>query len=299
MSQTFHYPSKPAVFAVLMVVSAGLALLPARWTAVIDGVLQPLAWIVSPISAGSRGARSAVDSVGEPAPTREEQEALRERTQWLELQLHHQQVATAELEHMLADVSGLRSQLLDLDSKIIIAPVVGGDASPQRETLLIGRGASDGVMIDDWVAAGAPPQIRGPAVTARAPLLQQWLIGRIIETAPHTSRVQLATDAKFGRELTWVAKSLPDGAWEVGDHECALRGLGGGRMRIEAAPEDYFADSRTVVLLPLAHPRPLALVLGRIVSSTTLDTGLHYHLEVEPWGDAKSLAYVYVISLSH
>lgn len=298
MSQPLPTPSKPLVFAVLMVISAVVAILPARWTATFDAILQPLAWILSPVSTETRSARASVDEWGEPPPTRAEVAELRERAARLDLQLSQQQIAISELEQMLAEVSGLRDQLLDLESKIIVAPVVGGDASPARETLEIARGARDGILVGDWVAAGAPPQVRGPAITGRDPLLQQWLVGRISQVNPYTSTVQLTTDPHFGPELVWASKPVSEGVWQVADRECALIGLGNRQMRIDRAAEDYSAENWNVVLAPLAHPRPLALVVGRIVGSETLDTGLHYDLAVEPWADARRLAYVYVVSIS-
>ncbi len=281
-----------------MVGAAVLALLPASWTGCSGGVMQPLGWLAWAFSSGTRHARDAAQDLGDPAPTRDEFTRLREDNQELARKLGHQQVEIAKLEQQVADLAGLRDQLGDLPAKIIFASVVGGDASPRRETLTISKGRRDGVKPGDWVAAGLTPAGRDPAATGRDLLLRQWLIGRVDDVQPYLSRVQLGTDAHFGTERAWVAKALVDGTWQVADKLCGLNGLGDGRMRIREASEDYLATGYTIVLVPLAHPRPTALAIGRVVASETLETGLHYNLEVQPWGDPRALWCVYVISLA-
>lgn len=281
-----------------MVGAAVLALLPARWTGCTGGVLQPLSPLTWAFSSATRQVRGAVHDLSSPAPTRAELERLRRENERLARQVGHQQVMLAEMEQVVAELSELRSQLSDGDAKIIFASVIGGDTSPWRETITISKGRRAGVEAGDWVAAGVVPAERNPATTGRDLLLQQWLIGRVSEVQPHLSRVQLTTDPHFGLEPVWAAKALADGSWQVADRQCGLVGLGGGRMRIEQASEDYSASDYTVVLVPLAHTQPMTLAIGRIVASEMLETGLHYDLEVEPWGDPRALSYVYVIATS-
>jgi cell shape-determining protein MreC len=281
-----------------MVLAAVLALLPVPWTGCSGGVLQPLGWLAWAFSSGTRQVHQRADHLTDPAPTRGEYRNLRQRNEELTRKVGHLEVEIAELGQRVAELSALRNQLGQLRARIILASVVGGDTSPRRETLTISKGRRDGVERGDWVAAGIAPEERDPAASGRDLLLRQWLIGRVSEVQPYISRVQLTTDPQFGPQRVWTAKALADGTWDVGDRQCGLVGLGSGRMRIDRASEDYRASGYTIVLLPLAHPQPPALTIGRIVASETLETGLHYNLEVEPWGNPRALWNVYVISLT-
>jgi cell shape-determining protein MreC len=291
--------TKPALFAILMAVAALLALLPAHWTGCTDGLMQPVSPITWVFSGVTRRGLGAADSLSTPAPTRAEYERLRQANQRLAQQVGQQHILIAEMEQVVAELSGLREEIIDPGVRILFAAVSGGDASPQRETLTISIGSRRGVAAGDWVAAGLPPAERDPAATGRDLLLQQWVIGVIDEVQPYLSRVQLATDPEFGTRLVRVAKPLSGTRWEVAELECGLVGLGQGRMRIDRAAVDYLGEGYTIVLVPLAHPQPLALALGRIVGSEPLETGLHYDFEVEPWSDARRLSHVYVISFPH
>ncbi len=283
------------LFAILMVVAAVVALLPPRWTGWINGILQPAHWVTMPVLRTARAAAEARDMLAAPAPTRRELGTLRAENEQLRRQLHQQEIMIAEMERLLADVTGIRDQLVDPDARIIIAPVLGYDASPRRESLTIGKGSRQGVRVGDWVAAGLPP---GSQASGESALLQQWLVGRVSVVHALTARVQLATDPDFGPVLAWAAHPTPEGRWQLADRECALIGTGHGLMRIDRSPADYRTSGDAYVLIPLAHPRPMALLAGTIVGAQMLETGLHYNLDVRPPGDARRLAYVYVVALS-
>jgi cell shape-determining protein MreC len=286
------------MFAILMVAAAVLALLPARWTSCTDGLTQPVSPISWVVSGSARRARAAGESAVAPEPTRDELEQLRDENQRLARQVGQQAILIAEMERIIADLSGLQDQLSDLHARIIFAAVLAGDPSPDRDILTISKGARHGVKAGDWVAAGIPPDQRPTSATGRELLLQQWLVGTVHEVQPHLSRVQLTTDVQFGTQLAWAAQPRDDGTWKVAERECGLVGLGDGRMRIDRAATDYFTDNHTIVLVPLSHPQPIALAVGRIVASEPLATGVHFNLPVEPWGDARHLSHVYVISFS-
>lgn len=292
-------PSKPTVFAILMVAAALAALLlPAGWSSCASGMAQPLGWFQWITSSGTRGSVDRAKSLAAPRPTRAEVRRLRRQNEELAQKLRHQQATIAQLERRVANLAGLRTQIGDVHAKIILASVVGGDTSPQRETVTISRGREHGVKLGDWVAAGVGSDERDPTGTGRDLLLRQWLVGRVSEAQPYLSRVQLATDPHFGPQRVWTARPTTDGTWQLANSECGLESLGNGRMRIDRASEDYLATGYTIVLVPLAHPRPMALAIGRIVASEMLGTGLHYDLEVEPWGNPRMLSHVYVISLA-
>ena len=140
---------------------------------------------------------------------------------------------------------------------------------------------------------------RNPADSGRQLLMKQWLIGIVAEAHPYVSRVQLATDPSFSVNMKCkIAKPLADGTLETASSECRLEGAGEGRMRIDQAYQDYYAEGYTIVLTPLSRTRPIALTIGRIVRSRALETGLHFELEVAPWAEARDLSNVYIISLA-
>ncbi len=284
------------LFAMLMVAAAVAAMLPAHWTRWINGILQPAYWLTMPVSRTTRAVESAGERISRDAPTRRQYDTLRTENARLRRQVHHQQITIAEMNRLLADATGIRDQLVDPDARIIIAPVLGYDASPQRESLTIGKGSRQGVRTGDWVAAGMPLAHQDSGESA---LLRQWLVGRVSEVQALVSRVQLTTDPAFGPVLAWAAHPTATGRWQLAERECALVGTGHAMMRIDRSPADFRKDGNAFVLIPLAHPRPMALVAGTITDAQMLETGLHYNLDVRPVGDARRLNYVYVISLSH
>ncbi len=297
MRKLLSRPTRPALFAILMAAAALVALLPARWTSFVNGLLQPGVWLSGPASQATRAVRSATDAAP-PAPDPAEFEELLHTKELLERQLHHQELMIAEMDRLLAEVTGLRDQLVDPNARIIIAPVVGADASARREVLLIGKGSRAGVRVGDWVAAGAVTGVHPGARTARDRLLQQWLVGRVVDVAPYVAWVQLTTDPQFGRMAAWAADASADGTWRIAERQCVLYGVGDGLMRIEQATVDYRQTGQIFVLVPIGHPRPMALLAGVVVGGRMLETGLHFDLDVRPPADARRLSYVYVISLT-
>jgi cell shape-determining protein MreC len=226
---------------------------------------------------------------------------LRAEVEELRRQIGHESAAYAELEERLADVSGIRDQLRESRTRILIARVIAEDASPMRDTLLITRGSTEGVRVGQWVVAG-----KSAATTAgqsgRELLGREWLIGRVSEVQPYRSRVLLATDPSFPKaadqKLTRVrlARVLADGTWQLADGESLLIGAGRGHMRVEQAVRDYFAEGYRIVVAPASKDLPLAMTLGRVESSSpVVEAPLMFNLDVRPWGDAIRLGHVYLI----
>jgi cell shape-determining protein MreC len=276
-------PSKATLFAVLMALAAILALLPARWTSWSRGLVQVLGlsqWAVS------AAARAVVPDARPASPHTPELDALRR-------QVAHQAVELRELRARLEEVSGLQNQLRDPRTQILIAPVLGYDAAPHRQTLLLGRGAAAGVRVGQWVAAGAG---RGAAGASGRELLgRQWLIGRVAEAQPHVCRVLLASDPDF-KVPVMLVRLRPDGVAEVAPGGCVLEGRGRGQMRISQAPGDYSKQGYTIVVAGSAGGLPAPLSIGQVVSSAPMEeSALHFNLEVAPWSAARDLGHAYVI----
>jgi hypothetical protein len=110
------------------------------------------------------------------------------------------------------------------------------------------------------------------------------------------ARVQLATDPRFQCGVR-AGRVLADGTVQLAPEACVLNGIGGGRMRITQAVQDYYKAGYPLVVVPAARELPTALTLGRIESAAPRDDSpQHFDLGVVPWGRADSLTYVYVIS---
>ncbi len=75
-----------------------------------------------------------------------------------------------------------------------------------------------------------------------------------------------------------------------------LIGAGGGRMRIDSATTDYFAEGYVAVLAKLNLSSLTTLPLGRIEGAKILpQSALHYDLDVSPWQDVRGITQVYVL----
>jgi cell shape-determining protein MreC len=224
---------------------------------------------------------------------------LQGETEELRRQLGQQAVLLADLERQLAEVTGIQDGLGHGQAQIVIAAVIGFDASPQRDTLTINKGALSAgrLRVNQWVAAAIDPDRHDPHAAGRELLTRQWLIGRVSKVDPYRSWVQLTTDPRFGPQPVRVGDVLSDGQWQPMDEECVLYGLGSGRMQIRHAKADYFESGHTVVLAPRGGDLPAPLSLGQISGSRSVaESPLWYDLDVRPWADPHELAYVYVIS---
>ncbi len=291
--------TKPRVFALLMGIAAVLALLPTAWTRWPGGLLQPLGWLQWSAPSATRAAERSVRDAGSEWLSPGQARELTEQIGQLRRQLGQQAVLLADLDRQIAEVTGIRQELGAGRAQIVIAAVIGFDASPQRQTLTINKGSlGEGrIRVGQWVAAGVPPEKRDPQATGRELLARQWLIGKVSTVDPYRSWVQLTTDRDFGPQAVRVAKVLPDGQWQTANEEPVLYGLGSGRMRIHQAKGDYFKSRHIVVLVPRSGDLPAALSVGYIKGSRRLpEAPLFYDLEVEPWADPRELTYVYVIS---
>jgi cell shape-determining protein MreC len=282
-----------------MGVAAVLALLPTAWTRWPGGILQPLGWLQWSAASASRTAERSVRDVGREWLSPAEAHELSEQLEQLRRQLGQQAVLLADLDRQLAEITGIRQDLGEGRAQIVLAAVIGFDASPRRQTLTINKGSlSEGqIRVGQWVAAGASPDKRDPRATGRELLARQWLIGKVSRVDPYRSWVQLTSDPDFGPQVVRLAKVLPDGQWQTANEDPVLYGLGVGRMRIHQAKADYFESGHTMVLIPRSGDSPAALSVGYITGSRRLpEAPLFYDLEVEPWADPRELAYVYVIS---
>lgn len=283
--------------AALITLALVLALLPRGWTAWVRGVVQPIAWLQQGASIGTRSGQRAIRSAAGRAPTAEQHREMAARNQELARQLGHQSVRIQSLMALVDDLTGLRGQLDDASTRVIIASIIGYDALPRRDALMLNVGARRGVAAGDWVAAGRSRGENEPAASGRTLLSGQWLIGVVEEVHPFTCRVQLATDRYFRPQEVRVAAVGADGSLTLGGRPSLLEGLGSGRMLIRHAVADYRASGHLLILVSAGARLPGTMAIGRIVSSRAVaDAPKHFDLTAEPIGDVRQLGRVFVIS---
>lgn len=277
-------PRRALAFAILMVASAGLSILPPAWTRGASAVLQPVAWLQHLAASLTRRAAGAWDSRNTP----DHIARLERENQALRIQLQHQADLIAQLSTQLETVAYLGSP----DTRIVIAPVIAGDARG-RDTLRIGNGSAEGIRPGDWVAAAWQPDSNEPATIG---VLRAWLIGQVLEAHPYVSSVRLLTDPGTLRLRVQLARPVSGGKLEKSPIEGLLYGLGNGRMEIREAPVDYVREGHVVVMAPLSAQPALSLTLGRVTRSEPVPAApLFYNLEVQPWADARRVTTVFVI----
>lgn len=290
-----HYSrtSPNAVFLGLMLISLALLAIRPQHKAWMSGVVQPISWIQTFAISAAQGIRSVAAAWSTSA--NDDPGLLRERLAALERQVGTQSVQIAELEEALAEISALRATLRDERIRILPTTIVGGSSSSARETIDIACGSRHGVSVGQWVVAGPPAADDAPD-SPRQRLARYWVVGQVTGVQPYVSTVRLCTDRGFPALRVSAAKPLPDGRWKMADKQCILVGAGGGRMRIDSATIDYFAEGYVAVLAELNLGSATTLPLGRIEGAKILpQSALHYDLDVAPWQDLRGIAEVYVL----
>ncbi|MFQ5502433.1 MAG: rod shape-determining protein MreC [Phycisphaerae bacterium] len=300
-----YRPSKKAVFAWLMILSALAMLLPpnvtdsAKHGTQLLVALQDVAYFVTHFAARS-GTR-----IGDPQ--------------------HDDRLAHDSLIRRIAAQEGLIEQLRDETrrlgalrdkriSQALHARIVGRDIAAARSSILIERGAELGVHRADYVTSclfidqGHVNAVQvGQAVIAR-----EALLGRIEQVSPYMSRVRLFTDIDAPPIEVRVGRLNEDGFAFV-DYPCNLRGLGRGRMVIRDVDYRYVQNGNTeddsdatmrmqvgdlvcCTAGRLGLPEPLAI--GRVTAiEEDPKRRLVYDVIIEPAIPLDEIRHVYVIPL--
>lgn len=273
--------------------------LPAAWTTWVRDPFQPLALLQLPVSWAARGTGEALKPATSETISQKQAQALLKENETLQRQVAQQRLRLSVVEQRLADLTGLSGQLPDSHARIVIAPVVACDLTPNRATLriMLTERQSGLVRKDQWVvAADAPRPDWDPQATVRDLLDREWLVGRVSEVHPRVADVQLTTDPRFRSEVR-AARVLADGTWQVAEEGCVLVGQGRGKMRISQAAQDYFKANYRIVVVPPSRDLPLPLAVGHIEGSTPRsDSAQHFDLAVVPTGAFAGLTHVYIIS---
>ncbi|MDD5168177.1 MAG: rod shape-determining protein MreC [Syntrophales bacterium] len=148
------------------------------------------------------------------------------------------------------------------------ARVIGRDQKSVLKTVLINRGTSHGLNKDS------------PVITDRG------VVGRVIETSWHVSRVLLLTDANSNIDA-FIQSNRVQGI---------LQGAGttGCNLKYVAKTEDIKADD-AVLTSGLDIIFPKGLLLGVVIRADKTDSGLFQRIEVVPAVDFSRLEEVLVL----
>jgi cell shape-determining protein MreC len=320
-----RWPSGNGIFAILMVGSAVLMVLPSRWTNPVKTVRQILvpfqdglySLTASPgRSIPSRSTRSAIPAEKHDETLRE-LEAMRNEVISLQLQLR-------EIEAEQPGIGTYLKKFIDRaavrEGRLIPARVVAFDPTGWRDAVLLGTGRQRGVRQDAWIAsrrlldAGTKDGVeQGMVVLAR-----EYLIGRVEEVTPFSARVLLLSDVDFRAEV-WIGRVeatrfnvLPPPEilrtgqrWAQTGQEAVfvLAGRGKGEMIVRDVHEDYVKHDvlrvGDLVVSPGTGPDlPVVMVIGQVekIEDDPAQRQLR-QLIVRCPVDTRALHWVYVVDV--
>jgi len=255
--------------SLLLALSLGLLVANARGPRRIDPLGVVFLEAVTPVASLLRSASTAVrdawqgytDLVG----VGEEKEWLRRRVRELESLAD----GTGEVGAENQRLHGLLELRETMPRDAVAARIAGADIGGLFRTVTLNKGERDGVE-------------KGMAVIAA-----DGVVGRVVATSPHASRVLLAVDASSGIDAV-VQRSRVRGIVEGGsDAGCRIKFV---KRRDDLQPGDRVLTSGLDGIFPRGVP------IGHIVGIPQDDRGLFQTAEVEPAVDLSRLEEVLVVA---
>ncbi len=269
----------PLTFLILSILFLAL-----HETRILAPVEQGLQVVLAPLQ---RATTALVRNIGDLSQTVREVRALRARVAELEEQVNTLTIENVRLREYEAEVVQLRRLLgfvqanptwafLGADvvgrSACIHAPcgeVVGQEPNPYLRTITINVGQADGVSV-------GMPVVTGGAV----------LVGRVVETGLHTSKVRLVTDT--GHSVAAILQQSRATGLVVGQADGSLRML-------YIPQEDTVQVGDIVLTSGLGGAFPRGLVLGQVVQVVKQDFALFQEAIVNPAVDYRRVELTLVV----
>lgn len=270
----------PLVFLILSILFLAL-----HETRVLAPVERGLQVVLAPLQ---RAATALVRSIGDLSQTVREVRELRARVAELEEQVNALTIENVRLREYEAEVVQLRGLLgfvetnptwafLGADvvgrSACINAPcgdVVGQEPNPYLRYITINVGQADGVAV-------GMPVVTGGAV----------LVGRVVETGLHTSKVRLVTDT--GHSVAAMLQQSRATGLLVGQADGSLR-------MIYIPQEDTVRVGDVVLTSGLGGAFPRGLVLGQVIQVVKQDFALFQEAIVNPAVDYRRVELALVVT---
>ncbi len=262
----------------LLLVSAAAILFPQRWT----GGLISLVQVVVPVQDAATVAADAVSSLGQARPDPVPGEAY-ETLSLQKAAVEHQAAALAArvegLEEEVAVLTATRlwavaDQRLGASGRLIPARVISQDILPWRSSRLLNAGSVQGVRDGAAVASHVFTVDRGEDAELRSGLvilLGETLVGTIVQTGTHTSRVKLLSDVSEQRKVR-IGRRTGERFLLV-DRYYWMSGRGSGRMEIrDVERKDVETGVIQVGDAVLSDPQsdvlPAAMTIGKITAAS-------------------------------
>ncbi|UCD28062.1 MAG: hypothetical protein JSV03_13340 [Planctomycetota bacterium] len=307
----FYPPSKPTIFALLMIGSAILIVLR-------SDLLQPARNITPLIAFLQHGARETTQKVAkkiEHLSSKQITADLHDKTMLEKQALENE---NASLRQTIAQLRATQQQLTHIhqtgfpkEGSLIPAKVIAWDAVPSQDSLLLDKGRFKKVKHRDWVAsrllidAGTNEGIHNQSEV----LARESLIGWVEYADLWLSRVVLLSDRQANKAMRVYIVPCSEGQQASTPTEIPyiLEGAGQGKMRIRDIPADEVQNNRVqmgdlVTSDPNDPKLPLAMVIGTITELKQKKSDnlkpLFYDAIVEHRYDPKTIGQVFIVDLS-
>ena len=168
------------------------------------------------------------------------------------------------------------AKLLELKEALppptLAAEIVGRDPSPWFKTLIINKGSTDGIE-------------KGMPV-----LTVEGVVGQIVETTPHFSKIILATDPN----------SAIDAMVQTTRAQGMIRGTGSKEYTLEyVLRNDAVTTGDHVITSGLGGVFPKGIPVGTVSNVITSERGMFHTIEVTPSVDFSKLEYIVIILKSN
>lgn len=233
------------------------------------------AGVFRPFQSSARAAAGLSSAMLAPARVRELETEL---AYWKDK--HQQQASELALkQQQLEAATGLRQALKEASPRLLAADVVlPTDGSPWRKSLVIAVGS------------------RGGAKKGMLVLYNSQLVGRVLETAPWTSRVQACTDPGFRVGAVAVPRRAAQGVSFEKRHVGVYEGTAGenGRLKWLTGDTPVEPDAFVLTTEDPVNGVPRGLILGR-VARLGAPRGAFPRVEVEPIVNFRSLEQVMLL----
>lgn len=270
----------PLVFLILSILFLAL-----HETRILAPVERGLQVVLAPLQ---RAATALVRGMGDLSQTVREVRELRARVVELEEQVNALTIENVRLREYEAEVVQLRGLLGFVEASPTWAflgadvvgrsacinascgDVVGQEPNPYLRYITINVGQADGVAV-------GMPVVTGGAV----------LVGRVVETGPHTSKVRLVTDT--GHSVAAMLQQSRATGLLVGQADGSLR-------MIYIPQEDTVQVGDVVLTSGLGGAFPRGLVLGQVTQVVKQDFALFQEAIVNPAVDYRRVELTLVVT---
>lgn len=226
-----------------------------------------------------KGVASTTSALPDRVLPSKDSSELQTKATFLQDQVQKQLNEIEILKARLEQVSRLKQALPDNAFRLLHAGVLlPTDGSPWRKSLTLSLGSKAGIQ-------------KGMLV-----LYNNQLVGRILETGPWTSLVQLVTDPAFRAGAVAVPRTTVTGVSFDRRHVGVYEGTSGptGSMKWFASGSAIDTDGFVVTTEDPINGVPRGLLLGRVASIQNAQ-GAAPRLDVEPVVDFRAMEQVMVV----